>query len=557
MRLIVMADPTAAPSTAMPILTTDDKRYRQEQRGLLILIVYRVMLAALLLLVLYGNFKLNITAPTDRALFVYTIFGYLGMVSLSGLTFFRQWVSPANQALAMFLVDCIAIPLMIHTGGGITSALGILLSSSIALTSLLVRGRLVLFLAAIATFGIFSGEIYQSGLQNIDTKGFTLAGLLGSVYFAIALLAVVLSRRVRESESLAQQRADDLAELARLNEQIIEQMDTGVVVSSHDGNIRYFNQAARLLLGISGECPKSLLLAHRQLEQLRSNWLQDSDFADQQSLETEQRQLRAHFRRSGVGNSCTLIFLEDASEAMKQARQIKLASLGRLTAGIAHQIRNPLSSINHAGQLLAESTTIDPADHRLTEIIRSNALRVNAIIESILQLSRRQEPRWEWIVLQPWLERFIHTFAKQHDHPAKQITLIPTTGSPQLQVRVDSMQLEQILGNLCENALRHSGRGAETCLTLGLQEDTGRYRLRLCDNGRGLPAENAEKLFEPFFTTGSDGTGLGLYIARELCEANGISLAPVPSDTGACFLLTFRQGELDDQPSDPDQTLTS
>lgn len=519
----------------------DLKRYQQEQRALLILFVYRLMLCGVLLMLIYGGFRLKIGGPQDLALFAVTSFGYLGLVGLSGLVFYKEWLSPVNQALAMFLADAIAIPLLIHGGGGATAALGILLASSIALTSLLVRGQTVLFLAAIATFAVFSIEIYSSGSLGFDSRAYSRGGLLGSVYFAIALLAVTLSRRIRESEYLAEQRAREVADLARLNEQIIQQMATGVVVSSTGGRISYFNQAARLLLDISGNKPETLLLAHPQLERLRLRWLHEPEFTDHQMVETAQCQLRAQFRRGGIGDTCLLIFLEDASEAMQQARQIKLASLGRLTAGIAHQIRNPLSSINHASQLLAESAAIGEDDRRLTEIIRHNALRVNGIIESILQLSRRQEARQEALHLAAWLTSFSQDFDGRHGLDWNPISLHIEPGAGSAQVLVDVMQLDQVLDNLCDNALRHGGRESGLEIRLRLLRGPERTLLQVADNGNGLSETARDRLFEPFFTTRSDGTGLGLYIARELCEANGITLSPLPCDRGTCFQLAFRQ----------------
>ncbi|MBF0256988.1 MAG: PAS domain-containing protein [Gammaproteobacteria bacterium] len=526
----------------MPDPLADNRAYRQEQRALLILIVYRALLASLLLAIVYGEFQLKISGPSNPDIFKWVSFGYIGMLGLSGLTFYKNWFSAGNQALAMFLLDCIIIPLLIHSGGGLTTALGSLLASSIALTSLLVRGRLVLFLAAIATFGIFSGQLYSSGFPGFDGRDYTQVGLLGAVYFAIALLAVTLSSRVRESESLAQQRAQELADLAQINQQIIQQMSTGVLVSNNQGEINYLNQAARRLLGISeARKPQNLSEANDQLAHLWRNWQEEPEFADSQTLETGPSQLRAHFSPSGIGNSCTLIFIEDASEAMRQARQIKLASLGRLTAGIAHQIRNPLSSISHASQLLAESEAISAADLRLLEIIRSNSKRVNDTIESILQLSRRQEPRREEIKPKAWLQRFIDSLVRRQGLQPEQVQLHCNIDC---RLQVDSLQLEQVLSNLCENALRHSGRGAETQIQLRLDlDDIDQPRLSLCDNGAGLSTLALERLFEPFFTTRSDGTGLGLYIARELCEANNISLKPLSSASGACFQLLFRQGD--------------
>lgn len=513
----------------------------QGQRVLFLLLAYRLLLGSLLFALLYSDFQKIMDSSNHPVLLLFSSFGYLSLTLVSGIILISRWFSAPTQALTMFLVDAICIPLLIASGTSYADTLGILLASSIALTSLLLRGNLIYFLAAMATLSLFASTYYQSNLPGFDSRDISYAGILGMAYFAIALLANVLGRRVHESEALAKRHALEAADLARLNEQIIQQMGVGILVCNKDGRISYINHAARQLLEISGNNPVLIGQAHAELGRLSSRWLDDRLASGQHSLETPHYQLQVEFRYSGRGSSSLLVFLKDASEAMREARQIKLASLGRLTAGIAHQIRNPLSSIHHAGQLLDEAEALDMADRRLINIIQSNVSRVNKIIESILELSRRQEPKTEPVRLKHWLERFIEIFVKEHDIEAEQLQLVVQECPKEPHVLFDATQFEQILGNLCDNALHHGERGKAIRIKLVLGcNSQGHYWLQVQDNGQGMPEFTREHLFEPFYTTRSDGTGLGLYIARELAEANNIFLEALPSAEGMVFQLTFR-----------------
>jgi len=224
----------------------------------------------------------------------------------------------------------------------------------------------------------------------------------------------------------------------------------------------------------------------------------------------------------------------------QQAQQLKLASLGRLTASIAHEIRNPLGAISHAGQLLAEDEQLGAADQRLTEIIQAHSKRVNTIIENIMQLSRRQPTQPEELELKPWLDGFLHDFG--HDNPAGADKIDMSKIPENLFVRFDSSQLQQVISNLCHNGLSHGANqgSARVSLQAGISHDNHKPYLDVIDNGPGVASDDLTKLFEPFFTTSAIGTGLGLYIARELCESNQARLDYVPGkDQGACFRITF------------------
>jgi two-component system sensor histidine kinase PilS (NtrC family) len=269
-------------------------------------------------------------------------------------------------------------------------------------------------------------------------------------------------------------------------------------------------------------------------------------------------ELIPNFTRLGNDrHSGTLIFLEDTIRTAKQAQQMKLASLGRLTASIAHEIRNPLGAISHAEQLLAESENLGAADKRLTEIIHKHAARVNAIIENVLQLSRRGSASPELINLKQWLEHFAEEFvlSMRISPDELRIDVQPET----LMVNFDNTQFHQIVWNLCHNGIRHSQNceaNPKVNLVGRLNNTTQRPFLDVIDQGPGIDPDHIQHIFEPFFTTESKGSGLGLYISKELCEANNAQIRYLPNaDGGSCFRIKFAKTE--QRHEQPQQTNTA
>ena len=429
-----------------------------------------------------------------------------------------------------------------HASGGIKSGLGVLMIAAVAGGSLLIRIRIGVFFAAIATLAVLFEQIYAT-LQDTEVlSSYTHAGLLGATYFTTAILASVLARRLRESEALAERRGVDLANMAQLTEYIIQRMQTGIIVIDHSGAIHLINESARQLLGIPPRARFTVLnqispILYQQIRLWRSDMKYQAPIIRSGDTAPE---IKLRFARLGSDSkSGVLIFLEDTAAMAQQAQQLKLVSLGRLTASIAHEIRNPLGAISHAGQLLAESPKLVDADNRLTEIILQHTGRVNTIIENILQLSRREQSQPEELLLKPWLDEFVHELCNSAGMVADNIdmSIMPEN----LVVRIDASQLHQILTNLCQNGLRHSrsSKPPQLAIQAGLVPDSHIPYLDVCDNGPGIDDETAQHLFEPFFTTESSGTGLGLYLSRELCESNQARLDYIPQKHGACFRITF------------------
>jgi two-component system sensor histidine kinase PilS (NtrC family) len=253
--------------------------------------------------------------------------------------------------------------------------------------------------------------------------------------------------------------------------------------------------------------------------------------------------LKAHLAplgKDGERHGPVLVFLEDASLMNARVQQSKLASLGRLSASIAHEIRNPVGAMSHAGQLLAESEGLSVDDLRLTEIIRTHAERVSHIIENILQLSRRESSRPERFAMRPWLIEFAQEFSRTLELQEGELSV--TDVPDDLVVRMDPTHLRQVMWNLCDNAVKYASEtgGILVELQAGSMQRTGRPFLEVLDQGHGVDPATIDKIFEPFFTDRSGGTGLGLYISRELCELNRATLVYQPRQPGgSIFRIVF------------------
>ena len=505
-----------------------------------VLTFYRVILTGLLISIYYLLQDSNPFNVQNHPLFSLTLLGYLAFSVAAGFSTRLHWPAYRFQALLQVLADIGAIALLMHATGGATSALAVLLVIAVATGSLILPGRLAFLFAAVATLTL----LFETGLASLaevktGAGDITRAGLLGLVLFAAAGLANVLALRARESEALAQQRGIDLANLQQLNQYIIRQLQTGLLVVDPDNRIRLANDTARTLLGPDTENGTSLATVAPQLARQLDLWKKDSQWqAEAIQSQTAGSTLLPRFGelKTAQGDGA-LIILEDSAQLARQTQQIKLASLGRLTASIAHEIRNPLGAISHAAQLLEESEHLAKADKRLTEIITTHTQRVNTIIENVLQLSRRSASHPQQLNLEDWLEAFREEFLQVENIPSDQLEL---DLEPQdLSVHVDPGHLHQVLVNLCQNGLRHAGTNPHLLIQCR-KESSGAIRLDVADNGPGIDAQTAEQMFEPFFTTATSGTGLGLYIARELCEINQAHLSYLRTDSGgSCFRIHF------------------
>ncbi|HEX5539192.1 MAG TPA: ATP-binding protein, partial [Methylophilaceae bacterium] len=370
------------------------------------------------------------------------------------------------------------------------------------------------------------------------------AVMLSLSCFATAWLAHSFAKRARQSEALASQRSIDLENLSQINELIIQEMPDGILVVDEEFRLRHHNIQAERLLGIAKTDDMQTLETYApEMAALMRNWMEQGSDIGPGAVKstTEERALRLRFMPVGADRQHgAVIFIEDWSQMQAQAQQLKLAALGRLTANIAHEIRNPLSAISHASQLLQEDEQLDPASQRMLQIIGDNVERLDQMVKDVLELNRRDRTQQETINLPKFLVEFHEQFCQAEKISPSGFSI--AAGEAGVEIVFDRRHLNQILWNLCRNGWRHSKQQAGS-LSLSLHVTVGgrAMRVEIRDDGAGVSPDAVPHLFEPFFTTETTGTGLGLYIARELCEANGANIKYVPTGNGSLFILYIKK----------------
>jgi two-component system, NtrC family, sensor histidine kinase PilS len=452
----------------------------------------------------------------------------------------RRYFHAERIAAVLVAVDIVVLTALMYGSGGVGSGIGLLLLVCVAAGAILGTGRIPLLLAALATIAVLYQELYISLSAPSLHDDYFQAGLLGGLFFGAAVAFAYLSRRVRENDLRALAREVEMVDLERINRQIIARMRTGIAVVDAENRVRMANRSARALLGCQAD--EALVELPRVLAQHLDAWRNHPERrAAPLQVAPDTPEIRVNFSavRADQPHADVTVFIEDTAELQQQAQQLKLAALGRLSASIAHEIRNPLGAISHAAQLLCESEQLGPGDRRLTEIIHNHGQRMNRVVENVLETSRRRPPTPVRLQLAEQLTRFAEVFRDAVPDAEIEIAVEPADA----EVRMDKSQLEQVLTNLVGNAIRHSrehsGR-AFARLEGGVDPRTDRPYLNIIDHGCGVAEKDVAHLFDPFFTTAPTGTGLGLYISRELCEANQARLTYYrhPAD-GACFRIAF------------------
>ncbi len=476
----------------------------------------------------------------DSKLFGIAAHVYL-LVSVSAQLVVRLKV-PAyvTQVAANVFLDIIIITTLMYASAGLNSGFGMLLVIAVAGGSLLSSGIMGILYASVTTIMVLGHEGYMQLQQIGVTPNYTHAGFLGITFFATASISHTLAKRVEVSEALAEKRAVDLENLAVLNEHIVQRLQSGIVVLDDEFKVVLVNESANQLLGISKTAHMSMLSdISLQLDQKTHDWIAGTG---KQStiieLGNEKLEIQASFTRLKLEKKFEiLIFLEDVSTIRQRAQQMKLASLGRLTASIAHEVRNPLGAISHAGQLLSEADSLTDENRRLTAIIEEQSRRVNNIIENVMSISRRERPVPAIVKLDDWLRKFKQDFTSRHKLEPESLKLV--VGSDDIYATMDPGQLYQVVWNLSENAIRYSTETPLLEIRCDIIKETQRAHIDVIDRGPGIAKDVEEQMFEPFFTTSSKGSGLGLYIARELCEANQATLNLNSNTKDGCWFRIY------------------
>lgn len=512
------------PRNADPVATASALR-----RELYFFTLYRALEAAFLALVVFSVFGDFFGDPRNPALG--RVAASLYLVAALGLYISGRTGPLWREALVGVVVDIAAATLAIHALPGTASGITLMLLFNVGAASLFLPMRYGVGIAAMAG-GAMVMEVIWAATQGFDNGRSPAELMMFAISFlAVATLTNLLGRQMRESQELAEQRGVQAANLAEVSELIIRRMRTGVVLVDGDGKVGIANEAAMLLIG--NQTGDTLQRFTPELDRRLRRWRHDG-VADEtpMKLAPDLPEIVPRFTRLLADSDQTLVFLDDTTLLSRRAESMTLATLGRFSASLAHEIRNPLAAISYATQLLEESREILDADRRLLEIIHQQTMRMNGIVENVLGLARRERASPEYVELAGFARRFIEEY--RTNHPLEGDTLQVTTDQPSVPALADPRQLHQILVALVHNGLTY-GRmpGQPARVSLHVSNAHG-PQIDVTDRGPGIPESVASQLFRPFFTTSGHGTGLGLYIARELCRANQATLEYVAMPGGGC-----------------------
>lgn len=497
---------------------------------------YRLVVAGVFLgAIVLSDGALNIGAQ-DPQLFFWISVAYL-FAAIINLVVLAQWRHAFNLQLTLQVItDIFFLTLLLFASGGAKSGIAMMLLVVLVGAGLVGQGRMVLFYAALATVLLLLEQSYRVLRYHGEIGDFFRTGITSIGFFGSAIAARLLARRVVANEELARKRGIELADQMRINERVIRDMQDGVLVIDAVGRVRQSNPQAAVLLGLA--VPPAPTLAAYSPALAREFLMRRLRGVESEALlhiPQSGRHLRARFLPPGEGGNA-LIYLEDIGRLQQEAQQVKLAALGRLTANMAHEIRNPLAAISHAAELLADEPPGNGTE-RLTRIIGDNTQRLNRLVAEVMELGHRDRVNSEYIPLHGFLHQLLDELALQY--PA-----IPCRVSCDLPedftLCFDRGHLYRVLSNLLGNAL---GYASDAAGSIRIQWERSKFAnrvgLHIIDDGPGIAEAERNQIFEPFFTTRPAGTGLGLYIARELCEANGARLSLLDNAPGAHFCITF------------------
>lgn len=508
---------------------------------------YRLALSLILLISYFYRTPSSPLGSVDQELFVRICSFYLLTNLLILLvTPIRIKASARVRVLFSFsilILDILLLTVLSYTCGGVSSGMAHLMIVPVATGSILFGTRLGIFFASIGSIAAIYSETYLSFTLPTTENFYVQAGLLGLILFVTSLCLQYLGHRIRQKEMINRQQAVSIHALQEINQQIIQRMQTGIVVINKEGLVFNSNSSARRLLTASGsDSEASLTRIPDALAQQLQLWLQqpETHYPPFRTAPNAPDILANYSFLQTDAEPNILIFLEDYTQLSSRAQHLKLMSLGRLSASIAHEIRNPLGAISHACQLLGESEKIENEDKRLLAIINTHTQRVNTIIENILEHSGPRHLIPEVFELKPWLEQFVLRFSNSY---SQQIACDLKLEHEQLRLRFNQNQLEQLLTNLCDNAIRYSEKNTgilSVSIHAYLNQQNHCPVIDVIDQGRGVSEKEAEQIFEPFFTTESKGTGLGLFICKEICEANQARIFYCRTNDGAsCLRIQF------------------
>ena len=525
---------------------------------------YRFIVSLFFMLMVY------ITVRTDGSLSLpsflqQTVLSFYVLLSLILLGLFYTVGKHIRRQLAFGLaLDVIILSLLLYTAGAPDLQLTMLYMVVVAASFMLLHGSQALIITLLAIIFVIYQQFFYAIANSMSLANLGNALLMSASFLAVGGLSWSISQRLVQLEKVAVRHAKEVERLNSINQEVISQMVNGVIVIDNK-QVVLANLAAYQLLSIPSRHDnksKPVAAFEQQLGQQHLQLFNACLSVAAGLTRTFIYELPAVANSSIIGklrvdiiplkDDSKLIILEDLRREQASAQQLKLASLGQLTASIAHEIRNPLAAISQASQLLIEDVIESEMDndnalspfanndinsqmtgnHELYKMIFSQTKRVNRIIEDVLKLSRQQTANQQTIILADWMPVFLDNYFKGHDVFLHVLTQ-PT-------ISFDIHQLEQVLINLINNGLRYSSYAhPHAFVEIEIYCADNDVIIDVLDGGTGVNADDLSALFNPFFTTEQSGTGLGLYLSQAFCEANQARLLYVPEHQKTCFRLIF------------------
>lgn len=495
---------------------------------------YRLIITALLSGAHFGGLLTATESATHELLTGATLVAYFLLALGLTLLLRRKRANFYRLAAASMSTDIAFLSLLVFALGTVEGGIGILLIFTCGLAAVLLPLRIALLLASVASLSMIGTALWQLAAGSASAATMVQAGLYGITAMVTAVMANQLAYWARDYRLIAEKTRATLSELEHVNELIIRRMRTGVIAVDETNRVQVMNESAWFLLGSPPIRQRALGLLSRRLEQALLTWRKNTAVEPEPVLiEASQAQVLPSFvALPGEADIGALIFLNDNNVVARRAVELSVNSLAKLSGSIAHEIRNPLAALIHASQLLEESPAICLPEMRLINIIQNHGKRMNGIVENILQLSRREQSRPEILPLHAFLPEFANEFETSQVN--RQLDFQFSIEPDETYVLFDKGQLHQCLWKLLDNAVDHASKDKpkpKVRLVLNRDAPSGFCVITVADNGPGISKSALGKIFEPFYTTRKEGSGLGLYIAKQLCEANQAELT-VDSEPG-------------------------
>ena len=525
---------------------------------------YRFIVSLFFMLMVYITVRTD-GSPSLPSFLQQTVLSFYVLLSLILLGLFYTVGKHIRRQLAFGLaLDVIILSLLLYTAGAPDLQLTMLYMVVVAASFMLLHGSQALIITLLAIIFVIYQQFFYAIANSMSLANLGNALLMSASFLAVGGLSWSISQRLVQLEKVAVRHAKEVERLNSINQEVISQMVNGVIVIDNK-QVVLANLAAYQLLSIPSRHDnksKPVAAFEQQLGQQHLQLFNACLSVAAGLTRTFIYELPAVANSSIIGklrvdiiplkDDSKLIILEDLRREQASAQQLKLASLGQLTASIAHEIRNPLAAISQASQLLIEDVIESEMDndnalspfanndinsqmtgnHELYKMIFSQTKRVNRIIEDVLKLSRQQTANQQTIILADWMPVFLDNYFKGHDVFLHVLTQ-PT-------ISFDIHQLEQVLINLINNGLRYSSYAhPHAFVEIEIYCADNDVIIDVLDGGTGVNADDLISLFNPFFTTEQSGTGLGLYLSQAFCEANQARLLYVPEHQKTCFRLIF------------------